>query len=317
MIDIPVGEPIKRKEVHARYGGSGQGGICPSAQTDVVLLFTNPSRGSQHGYDDGWGKGGCYHYSGQGREGDQEWTANNIAVLEHVQQGRQLHLFEYVASSIVRRVGEFVIDSEMPYFTVDAPDGTGTLRRMFIFRLRPVAEALRPSSESRPLVPDPANELIVDYVPLEKHHIEHTMFEPGQAPYQAERREAGLVGGLRDYLEGMGHHVTRNRIIPPGEVSPLYTDLFDQTDNLLVEAKSTTTRDAVRMGVGQLCDYRRHVPDAHHLALLVPHKPRTDLIDLCAALNIAAFWPEKKSYVAQRKDGTIAPIHREGHYRLQ
>jgi hypothetical protein len=70
------GDEIKRTELHARFGGSGQGGINPSAKTANVFIFTDPVRGHRHGYlEDGWHDDNCFHYTGEGQEGDQRITS--------------------------------------------------------------------------------------------------------------------------------------------------------------------------------------------------------------------------------------------------
>jgi hypothetical protein len=257
------------------------------------LLFTDPTRGPQHGYQDGWGDDGFYYYSGQGRAGDQVMTRNNLAVLTHVQKGRELHLFESVGRTTVQRVGQFMLSPNNPWFSIDAPDENGEIRRMIVFRLLPVGETLRPSGSP---APTPSNDLIVEYVPLAQHNTERMAISPQREPYEAELREAPLVESFRKHLEGMGHIVTRNKIIPRGELNALYTDLYDRTDNLLVEAKGSITREAIRMAVGQLFDYRRYINPRPRLAVLVPDHPRSDLLDLCAAENIATIWPVANSF---------------------
>jgi hypothetical protein len=47
----------------------------------------------------------------------------------------------------------------------------------------------------------------------------------------------------------------RLKIKPVGEALPLYSDLYDSQLRLIIEAKGTVTRDAIRMAVGQLLDY--------------------------------------------------------------
>ena len=49
------------------------------------------------------------------------------------------------------------------------------------------------------------------------------------------------------------------QFLPDGEPAPLFCDLFDKTTNTLYESKSTVTRPATRMGIGQLADYCRVV----------------------------------------------------------
>ena len=69
----------------------------------------------------------------------------------------------------------------------------------------------------------------------------------------------------------------------------MYTDLYDDTVKALVEAKGTTTREAIRMAVGQLADYGRFV-EALHRAVLVPERPRPDLLALAASQDIEVIW---------------------------
>src|SRR5205823_8820066 len=85
--DLSPGDPIKRTLLHERFGGSGRGGMAPSASTPNVLIFSDPEVGNQHGYYDGW-VGDVFHYTGWGQRGDQEMTHGNRAVLNHVKEGR-------------------------------------------------------------------------------------------------------------------------------------------------------------------------------------------------------------------------------------
>ncbi|MGG7571196.1 hypothetical protein [Streptomyces sirii] len=131
---------------------------------------------------------------------------------------------------------------------------------------------------------------------VEQHQTERTLVDPAREPYEAERREAGLVTAYVEHLRLLGHNVGRQRITPPGELKPLYTDLFDHTDGVLIEAKGSVTREAIRMAVGQLLDYRRHIDPRPALAVLVPSRPRQDLLDLCTDVKITVIWPDGDAY---------------------
>ncbi|MFZ2178237.1 MAG: hypothetical protein WAW17_30280 [Rhodococcus sp. (in: high G+C Gram-positive bacteria)] len=89
----------------------------------------------------------------------------------------------------------------------------------------------------------------------------------------AVKAEANLVAQFEKHLKGVGHMVHRLKIQPDGESPYLYTDIFDATDNILYEAKGVATREAVRMALGQLLDYRRYIQTAPALAVLLPHEP--------------------------------------------
>ena len=119
-------------------------------------------------------------------------------------------------------------------------------------------------------------------VPIEQQETEKAFVNPSREPFEAERREQKLVLALEAHLLRLGHKVGRQRFLPPGEVRPIITDLFDATTGTLVEAKGSVERNAIRMAIGQLCDYRRFFAagELNHVAALFPTEPRADLCDL-------------------------------------
>jgi predicted RNA-binding protein with PUA-like domain len=130
------GDTIRRAELHAQYGGSGQGGIAPSRTTPNVFIFTDPKTGNQHGYYDEWAEDGTFRYAGQGQLGDQEFTSGNKAIRDHAVDGRALRVFEG-AGGIVRYAGEFVLDPREPFSLVQAhASGGGKKRTVIQFHLR-------------------------------------------------------------------------------------------------------------------------------------------------------------------------------------
>ncbi|SFF51364.1 hypothetical protein SAMN05216251_11712 [Actinacidiphila alni] len=253
------------------------------------MLFTDPTRGHRHGYFDGWGADGCYYYSGEGQTGDQQFTKGNKAILEHVKDGRTLRLWETVARSVVAYRGEFVVDKERPYYTTDAPDTNGDIRSVIMFRLHPVAAI---PHQGPTIAHTPVAQNIVEDVSTEQRNTERMTVNPSAEPREAERREAALAANYERHLSGLGHTVTRKKIIPSGDQRPLFTDLFDVTDNVLIEAKGSVAREAVRMALGQLFDYRRFIAPTPSLAMLLPTRPRQDLIDLCSTASIAVVYPD-------------------------
>jgi hypothetical protein len=67
---------------------------------------------------------------------------------------------------------------------------------------------------------------------------------------------------------------------------------------MLVEAKGTVERNAIRMAVGQLADYKRFLDDGklNHLAVLLPSEPRQDLCDLLISQGIDFIHPTKTGF---------------------
>jgi hypothetical protein len=105
------------------------------------------------------------------------------------------------------------------------------------------------------------------------------------------RSEAHLVLAYSAYLSGRGHTVSGRHYLAEGESRPLRADLMVKDLNVLVEAKATDARYAVRMAIGQLYDYRRFEPTTPDLAVLVPKEPMRDLRRLLDGLTIGCVWP--------------------------
>lgn len=291
-LHLEPGEEIKRTDLHAQYGGSGQGGISPSLKSLNVLIFTDPKTGEQHGYFDGWQADGLFHYTGEGQRGDQQMVRGNRAILEHRMTGRALHVFEG-SKDVVRYMGEFSLDEQEPCYETDAPEtGDGPVRKVIVFRLRP--HTVTPSVKQSPLASVMAGPTVAD-VRIEQQHTEKAWMNPKAEPIEAERREAKLVLDFEAYLLARGRAVSRKRVLPPGERKPMYTDLYDDTTKALVEAKGTTSREAMRMALGQLADYGRFVP-ATHRAVLLPERPRADLEALAVSQGAAVIWQTSNGF---------------------
>ncbi|MFW5420997.1 restriction endonuclease [Nocardiopsis sp. CNT-189] len=295
---LQPGETVKRARLHEDYGGRQQGGIGPSRQTPNIFLFSDPRSGHQYGYFDGWGDDGCYHYAGEGQQGDQTMTQGNLAILNHREDGRALRLLDG-ARGEVTYVGEFELAADNPWYLTDAPmRDSDEIRSVIMFRLTPVG-GTQDKRPPLPQTPHDKSELIE--VDVEQTHTERTYVNPSREPYQAERRESKLVQRYQRHLLLQGHTVARHKISPVKELKPLFSDLYDKTVHKLIEAKGTITREAVRMAVGQLLDYRRFIErDGQRpaLAVLLPSRPRPDLLDYCADLGIEVIWEEGDSFTS-------------------
>jgi hypothetical protein len=283
--NLEPGARVERKALHKRFGGRSRGGIGPSRKTPNVFIFSDPKIGEQHGYHDIWMTDGCFHYTGEGQHGDQQMKSGNAAILNHVNDGRALRVFDGTGGTVTY-VDEFEVDTTEPFERADASEtGGGQTREVIVFRLRPKnIEPPEPRSKLALVLAGPPNSA----VPIEQQHTEKAYVSPGNKAYEAERREQKLVLEFEAYLCGLGHKVFRNQLIPPGETRPLLTDLYDATTDMLVEAQGTVVRNASRMGSGQLADYKRFFNDEspRHLAVLVPREPRPDLCELLAREGI-------------------------------
>jgi hypothetical protein len=295
--DTPVGTLLSRDERMAKYGGARYGGIEPSGTTPNVFVYSDPARGAAYGYNfDGWNEEQTvFLYTGEGRVGDQLMKEGNRAVLSHRDQSRALRVF--IADGLVpgtaqknhRYIGQFEIDPSVPYTQEDAPDENRETRTVFVFRLLPVGEVLRREADLSET--GGASRTTTSQLVDPETHTTPSFATAGSQPTTAQRRENELVSRYRIELEHAGHKVGRWRITPAGEVQSLLTDIFDEDTNELYEAKGTASRDAIRRAIGQLFDYRRHIPrPGLALVMLLPHRPSEDLMNLIIELGIGCVY---------------------------
>ncbi len=255
------------------------------ARTENLLLFSSSS-GSRYGYDfDGRKSDGAFHYTGEGQLDDQVFTRGNLQLRDHVQLELRPRLFEEAGRSRVRYLGEFRVDTRHPWYAEEALDRLQNVRKVIVFRLLPV-DALAPvTRELRPAVTKPA----VRDVPLEAHLAETFQVQPNREPTTAERREADMVRRYTAWLEASGSSASRKEIWLPDLGHALYTDLFDLDREEVVEAKSSASRNHVRLALGQVLDYARYV-DHKSRAVLLPSDPGTELVQLLHSVNIACVY---------------------------
>ncbi|MFC8337586.1 hypothetical protein ACFUJX_11410 [Streptomyces rubiginosohelvolus] len=328
--DLAPGTITNRTEMKARFGGGIQGGIQTPANGETVLAYSDPSQGVKYGYTfDGHAEddehGPLFHYTGEGVVGDQRMTDGNKALLDSVTDGRAVLLF--VAASKkgtpggVKQwfVGQCVVDPVLPFEERWAPGQDGVIRRVFVFRLRPaegVQWALRdedalPAATVDHIVELPASPKPSVPVPTtkkpgtkskktEKHSTATTVANIIGGEREVVRREGQLVTAFEAVLTAEAHEFKSFQITVEGEKGALVPDLYDVTDNVLYEAKGNSTRNAVRMAVGQLLDYRRHVakqvPKGMRLAVLLPESPSDDVRKLLAAEDIALVTQTKEGF---------------------
>ncbi|UNO42139.1 restriction endonuclease [Streptomyces sp. MST-110588] len=285
--ELKVGEVVARRDLHARFGGTPQGGISPSTQARMVMAFV-AERPTPDDFT-GWGDDGIFHFSGVGMHGDQEMTRGNLALLRHKEQGRAVHLFHQLRRSsdelgrLYRHLGRFEVDSEQPYYIADAPDANGQMRTVIVFRLRPVGATV-PDGPRLPVTP--LTETRITKAP--EITVARVRRRPQESTNDILRR---LTLDYASHLHGLGREVVSAQVRVKGETRIARVDLLDATENRLIEVKHNTTRQSVRSAIGALMDYRRFFHPTPTLTLLVPAEPREDLLDLCASLCVEVVWP--------------------------
>jgi hypothetical protein len=289
-IALKPGKRITRAELHHLYGGREQGGISPCADSGNVFLFMNKKRGAENGYIyDGVHKDKkTLHYTGEGRYGHQQMKSGNRTIRDHRAEGRSLHVFDAQKDDLLY-LGEFEYSGH--YSAEAPPKGGGDLRKVIVFELHRLS--------GRTPLPPAAVEGVesgrwVKEIPIEQHLTERMVITPNGKPREAERREQKLVHELSEWLEAAGHQVCRLELHAKGEPAPIRCDLLDKSDNVIIEAKSNVLRGAIRMAIGQLADYSRLMPKPpRKRRILVPEKPRADLIALAKSQKIGLIWPDR------------------------
>ncbi|MFE2842545.1 restriction endonuclease [Streptomyces scopuliridis] len=296
--ELTAGEVVTRRELHERFGGTPQGGISPSTKSRMVMVFTADSP-APHDLT-GWGEDGIFHFMGAGMHGDQEMTRGNLALLRHSADGRAVHVFHQLSvntegAKTHRHLGQFEVDPEQPYYTADAPDASGDVRTVLVFRLRPVGA----TAAGGPRLP---------VTPATETRILRALPEPRIEPVRLRAQEspralvARLTADYASHLRGLGHEVSAAQVRVKGETRIAQVDLLDVTENRLIEVKHNATRDSVRRAIGALLDYRRFFNPTPTLTLLLPSAPREDLLDLCASLCIEVVWPTPEGGFASTHD---------------
>ncbi len=183
--------------------------------------------------------------------------------------------------------GEFALDAHQRYTELDDASQPG----QYLVHLSPVEEAAVAPIQFADTPQSFESDTKIDLVPLESHNASVYAL-PERSLSEADRREADLVGAFSSALLSAGHEVGRFKITTPGCISPLFSDLFDATDNVLYEAKSSPSRLHLRLGLGQILDYRRYLdPSTPRAALLIPQEPQRDMLDLLVSYGVWAVWP--------------------------
>lgn len=124
----------RRSDIHDQFGGNRQGGIAPSARVPYIFIFSGKS-GTQYGYKDGWDNPNVFSYTGEGQSGDMRFIKGNLALRDHVKNGKRVFLFEVERQSIVKFISELTF-FDVDYF--DTPDINKTNRigiRFFFTRV--------------------------------------------------------------------------------------------------------------------------------------------------------------------------------------
>jgi hypothetical protein len=225
-----------------------------------------------------------------------EMTSLNKSLLNHEEDGRKVYLFQGIKGEVTFE-NEFVVDKKYPYFLTSSPDFLGNMRTAIVFRLKPVTKYS--SGYPKTEIKQPKKNIVRE-VPLEGGSGE---VSKRKVNYESKpvKREALLVKDYNKYRKSKKlKELVRHEVQPSGSFRPLFTDGWASESSTLIEAKASTSRENIRMAIGQLLDYRRLIRSkvkVKRMAILVPSKPREDLIKLLKELKIKTIFKEKEKFV--------------------
>ncbi|MEU9222909.1 hypothetical protein AB0D40_00795 [Streptomyces massasporeus] len=321
-MDLPSIKPgllTTRAAMHELFGGGSQGGIITPKNSPNILIYVDHDSGKKYGYEDGWleeedERGPVFEYTGQGTRGHQTFLgkngSRNGSVLRHAENGKSLQVFMAAgkvsdpASSAKqqRYIGEFELDSDVPYVIREARDEKDERRRIIVFRLRPKGEFEHLTRDVITRAQQTDSQRVSPTV------ITCKLVEPKKKRASESRRAAqpSLIADLRQsvlrekYLEDLTkreHDVFAYQVKISGTTITLKTDLYDATEHELYAIRGASSREQVHVAIGQLKDFVRHIkPHRPKLTVLLPEKPQDDLLNLLHAEGIDLVYGDADGY---------------------
>lgn len=127
-----IGKLYKRTDIQDKYGGTRQGGIAPCAKFPYIFIFSGDA-GHQHGYKDQWENEYVFSYTGEGQLNDMAFIRGNLALRDHLKNGKRVFLFIYVAKGIVKFESELEL-VDFDYFQGNDREGNSRTAIKFFFK---------------------------------------------------------------------------------------------------------------------------------------------------------------------------------------
>lgn len=289
--EIELGQKLKRREVHAIYGGQMQGGISTPRGSANIFIFTDPRSGAKYGYDlhEGLREDGSYAYTGEGQVGDQSLIRGNKALFDSVEDNKTIRLFR-TEGTYATYVGAFTL-GDPNYEVRKAADINGEIRDVIVFNLIPLSAQL----DSLPTYGGEALNSVsqeTDWASPDWSSFTFLQSAKSEETVTSSRIEFELQSKFGNWLLSQGHMV-RSLSIRLGSTS-IYPDLFDKTTNTIIEAKKSSSRGHVRTAIGQVLDYQNNEKisgNDRNCAILLPSEPAQDLVELCKRLGVTIYVP--------------------------
>jgi 5-methylcytosine-specific restriction protein A len=172
----------RRNDIHAIYGGNQQSGICPSAKFPYIFIFTGKS-GKLHGYEDGWDNPNVFTYTGEGQSGDMEFTRGNLALKDHIKNGKRVFLFESESRGLVKFKSELEF-YDVDYFETKDTSGATRIGLKFFFKKKGAHLPINPILFDQPLIAEEPNPFLDISQPNETERKGLVTSRVGQGAYR-------------------------------------------------------------------------------------------------------------------------------------
>lgn len=131
--ELEIGEVLKNNDIVKKFKCSNMGGMRRSKKTNTLVIVTDYTKGLYH---DKW-IGGVLHYTGMGKQGDQDINnRQNKTLAECGQNGVDVHLFEVINEGKYIYCGRIELVDE-PYTEIQL-DENKRPRKVWIFPIQPV-----------------------------------------------------------------------------------------------------------------------------------------------------------------------------------
>ena len=139
-------------------------------------------------------------------------------------------------------------------------------------------------------------------IPVENHLTEDFATEyKALGRKDRTRKEAKLQQRYEHYLQNtLEHETCRQEIRIDDQL--LYTDLYDETTDDLIEVKSSIERSTMRLALGQILDYAQ-VLNPTYRTILVPDRPALGIIDLFHYHGVRAVWRSGDAFISSETAG--------------
>ncbi len=132
---LKIGAILKNADIVKTFKCGNMGGMRRSKTTNTLVIVSDYTKGL---YQDKW-IGGVLHYTGMGKNGDQDinWSQNNtLSNCGH--NGVDVHLFEVIDAGEYIYCGRIELVSK-PYTEIQ-PDENGVDRIVYMFPIRPIPD---------------------------------------------------------------------------------------------------------------------------------------------------------------------------------